>query len=64
MGTGGGGTNEKIEKGAEAVIFCPSIEGGMSLIAVHLEMHTRWWHTIGQVFITISDRHLYRLSNT
>ena len=32
VGTGGGGTNEKLEKGAEAGICCPSNEGGMNPI--------------------------------
>ena len=39
MGMGGRGTNEKIS-GAEAVICCPTIEGGMNRIVVHPEMHT------------------------
>ena len=30
MGTGGGGTNEKLEKGAEAGICCLSNEDGMN----------------------------------
>ena len=47
MGTRWRGMNKKISE-AEAVICCPSNEGGMNRIVVHLEMHTRCGTPMGK----------------